>query len=198
MPVASWNLHLLHDAFGIWALLDLNTFNPGPSSATIIEPDLFFVVTAASPCFDLEWIKKYDFCKFYMKPWSISELFQVYVDSISGDSQPSRSTFCSRSFFGKKTTERQLWDFYNTFRASPGSAATYAHTPAHYESLLKEAIATEATPDQVRAAIDDPGSVDLSHFIVTIFPSGPDSTTFRTTISSKYVFNLLWEKLYHT
>ena len=50
--------------------------------------------------------------------------------------------FCSRSFFGEKTTERQLWDFYHTFRAPARSAAAYptpqpSTNPYSRKKLLK-------------------------------------------------------------
>jgi hypothetical protein len=70
----------------IWALIDTN---PG-----LLEPGKifrhnkpFFVVDATSPFSDhVELFDKVPIRAFYMKPWSLSEIIQVYVDPAPGDS----------------------------------------------------------------------------------------------------------------
>jgi len=73
----------------IWALID--------SSTNLLEPaklfkhsSPFFIVDLVSPhSGHLEWLKKIPHGYFYMKPWSDSEVLQVYVDLVSAGSQHS-------------------------------------------------------------------------------------------------------------
>lgn len=73
----------------IWVLVD--------SDPALFEPAIifrdhspFFIVDAMSPHPDyLKWPKPLNKHNFYMKPWSISEVLQAYVDLASGGSQRS-------------------------------------------------------------------------------------------------------------
>jgi hypothetical protein len=70
----------------IWALIDTNPHLLEPADV-FKHPSHFFVVDATSPRSDyLGWLNKVSYEKFYMKPWSLSEILQAYVDKASGAS----------------------------------------------------------------------------------------------------------------
>jgi len=53
-------------------------------------------------------------------------------------------------------------------------------------------------PGQLRRAIQDPGSLDFSHLIVTIWPVPPDQFSFKVQFASKHIARLLWAKHIHS
>jgi len=61
----------------IWALIDSNLTLPKPADV-FIHNSPFSVVNAASPTSDnLGWLEKTRYEKFYMNPWSVSEVIQA-------------------------------------------------------------------------------------------------------------------------
>ena len=73
----------------IWVLLDSGPplSQPAPMFRSASP---FFVVDATSPCSPhFGWLSKIGHVYFYMKPWSISEIIQAYVDLASKGSQRS-------------------------------------------------------------------------------------------------------------
>ena len=57
-------------------LVDSNT-NLTKPTGTFVDCEPFFVVLAASPLSDyIKWTVETKNCRFYMKPWSFSELTQ--------------------------------------------------------------------------------------------------------------------------
>ena len=73
----------------IWAIVDLDPRFQDPSGIFIHGPP-FFVVNGVSPRSKQEWHKKVHRRRFFMKPWSISEMLQAYVGLAPGASQCSR------------------------------------------------------------------------------------------------------------
>lgn len=75
--------------------------------------------------------------------------------------------------------------------------AEYAAIPHVYEEILRERIAhidTSKLPQIFR----DPGSYEDSQYIVTVSPSRATYGVSEKNITSRYVFELLWEKhIYH-
>jgi len=69
----------------IWALVDTGPLLPEPANI-FKHPKTFFVVTATHYS-DPDWIERVDFREFFMKPWSFSEIIQVYVDPLLGASK---------------------------------------------------------------------------------------------------------------
>jgi len=67
----------------IWALVDLGPLLPEP--ANIFKcPGTFFIVTTTSPGSGrLRWLEQVGHQYFYMKPWTLSEVLQAYVDPAS-------------------------------------------------------------------------------------------------------------------
>ena len=73
----------------IWALVDSGPRLPEPAGI-FMDGILFFVVDAVSPrSKHLKWLKKLGHRRFYMEPWSLSEVIQAYVDVVP------RSSHCS-------------------------------------------------------------------------------------------------------
>lgn len=69
----------------IWALVD----SPEPASIFKFSSP-FFVVLVAYPLSNHQrWLNKICYHVFYMKPWSISEVLQAYVDLDTAGSQHS-------------------------------------------------------------------------------------------------------------
>ena len=69
----------------IWALFDSTPGIPEPANILMSPSSPFFIVHAASPRSEYHgWHKKRNPRNFYMKPWSLSELIQAYVDTASG------------------------------------------------------------------------------------------------------------------
>ena len=64
----------------VWALVDTNTLLLEPAGI-FKYPGSFFVVNATSLRFN--WLDKVGHNKFYMKPWSLSEILQVYDYPVS-------------------------------------------------------------------------------------------------------------------
>ena len=64
----------------IWAFIDTGPLLPEPGEM-FKNPETFFVVTATHRS-NPEWFGKVDYAEFFMKPWSFSEIIQVYVDQI--------------------------------------------------------------------------------------------------------------------
>lgn len=63
----------------IWALVNSNPALLGPTNI-LRHRSPFFIVDAASPTSDhLGWLEKTSYEKFYMKPWTISEVIQAYM-----------------------------------------------------------------------------------------------------------------------
>ena len=74
----------------VWALVNTSEFLSDPADI-FKDHEIFFVVDATSPRSEhLEWLDKINHQKFYMKPWSLSEIIQAYVDLASGGSQHLR------------------------------------------------------------------------------------------------------------
>ena len=74
----------------VWALVNTNKFLSDPADI-FKDHEIFFVVDATSPRSEhLGWLNKINHQKFYMKPWSLSEIIQAYVDLASGGSQHLR------------------------------------------------------------------------------------------------------------
>ena len=73
-----------------WALVNTSEFLPNPTKI-FKDHETFFVVNATSPhSKHLDWLNKINHQNFYMKPWSLSEIIQAYVDLASGGSQRLR------------------------------------------------------------------------------------------------------------
>ena len=64
----------------IWAFIDTGPLLSEPGEI-FKNPETFFVVTATHRS-NPEWFGKVDYAEFFMKPWSFSEIIQVYVDQI--------------------------------------------------------------------------------------------------------------------
>ena len=74
----------------VWALVNTNKFLSDPADI-FKDHGTFFVVNVTSPHPEhLEWLSQIDYEDFYMKPWSLSEIIQAYVDLASGGSQHLR------------------------------------------------------------------------------------------------------------
>ena len=73
----------------IWAIVDLGPQLQEPTGIfTLGSP--FFVVNGMSPGSKQEWHRKVHRRRFFMKPWSISEMLQAYVGLAPGAPQCSR------------------------------------------------------------------------------------------------------------
>jgi len=181
----------------IWALVDSSPVLPKP--APIFQDESpFFVVNAASPRSEyLDWLNKVGPRRFYMSPWSISEVLQAYVDLVSVGFK-SAHVFCSRQFFSNNPTERQLKKFYDDFSTSPGDLAEFSCHSDEYSVTLERTI-NKMEPGQLRQAIQNPGSLDFSHLIVTIWPVPPGQFSFEVQFASKHIIaRLLWAKHIHS
>jgi len=180
----------------IWALVDSSPILPKP--APIFQDESpFFVVNAVSPRSEyLDWLNKVGPRRFYMSPWSISEVLQAYVDIVSVGFK-SAHIFCSRQFFSNNPTEHQLKDFYDDFNTSPRDLAIFSHRPTEYAALLEKMI-DDIKPGQLQQTFQNPGSVDFSHLIVTIWPVLPDQFSFVVQFASKRTADLLWTKHIHS
>jgi len=68
----------------VWALVDSNNILDKPAPV-FRWGDPFFVVNAASPRQPhLEWTKKINSQRFYMKPWTFSEVLEAHFNPPSG------------------------------------------------------------------------------------------------------------------
>ena len=75
----------------VWALIDTNFHLLEPADIFKCSRSFFVVDVKSSPSgSDPRWLNKVHVNFFYMKPWSLSEILQAYVDLASGSSQPSR------------------------------------------------------------------------------------------------------------
>ena len=84
----------------IWALLDFHPFFPAPALIFGYRSP-FYPVCAMSPrSKSTDWLNKLDVEKFYMKPWSILELVQAYVNLTFGGPQHSLSVVAPSSVIG--------------------------------------------------------------------------------------------------
>jgi len=73
----------------IWAIVDLGPQLQEPTPI-FKSHSPFFVVNGMSPRSKQEWQQKLHRLRFFMKPWSISEILQAYVGLAPGASQCSR------------------------------------------------------------------------------------------------------------
>jgi len=64
----------------IWAFINTGPLLPEPGEI-FKNPETFFVVTATHRS-NSKWFSKVDYTQFFMKPWSFSEIIQVYVYQI--------------------------------------------------------------------------------------------------------------------
>jgi len=100
--------------------------------------------------------------------------------------------FRSRPFIGIRGTytERQLWELYVKFGASPRSLALHTSDPDGFECLVTRQI-MEVRSDVLRCASCDPENI-FDHVFVTL-PSPTSRNTYEKRIISRHVFELLWE-----
>jgi len=174
----------------IWALVDSNPQLLEPAGIFMHQTS-FFVVDAVSSCSKhLEWLKKLGHEKFYMEPWSLSEVIQAYVDLVPR--VPTAHVIRSRRFLGGHT-ERQLRYLYEKFGASPRELVFYANVPAQYETLLHQEI-DQLDPDCLHLIFRSPVFCGSSSLIITTKPSSADRLSFKRVVASRHVLNLLWEK----
>jgi len=123
----------------IWALVDSNELITVP--AHIFQVKSFFVVEAVRFSIPLIlWMDHSAPRRFFMKPWSFSEVLQAYVDTVPVCHEAH--TLCSRPYLGVSGphTERQLWHLYHKYGASAAALADYAHIPSAYEARIITAV----------------------------------------------------------
>ncbi len=180
-----------HPSHRIWLLIDSNPKLVEP--ANIFKDSApFFVVNVVSPhSHHLEWLKKIGYEKFYMKSWSGSEVLQAYLIPPLGIHHTNN--FCSRNFFCKNITERQVWYLYNEFGAHPRALVQHSRNPDQYEHVVLGEI-NKLNPARIAHAFRVPGSYELFDYIMTIEPSPVGRYTYVTDIASRCVFKILWDK----
>ena len=99
----------------------------------------------------------------------------------------------SRQFFTGNPTERQLWQSYDKFGASPRDLIRIFTLPDQFASRLKHQIDT-IKPADLRDMFNDPSSHPASHLIVTLHPSSEARSEYIAVPASLYVFGLLAKK----
>jgi len=127
-----------------------------------------------------------------MNPWSISEVLQACVDLAPVELYDAHVS-CSRPFFYKSPTERQLQYLYDEFGASPGTLDMFADRPGDYVEKVREGI-DKILPGKLRQVFHDPGSYDFSHYVVTIRPSPTNRHMFVSDPASLRVLKMLCDK----
>ena len=100
--------------------------------------------------------------------------------------------FRSRSFLGAHT-KRQLWYLYHEFGGSPRVLAAQANKPETYEKRILSEI-QRIDPANLLSIFREPELHRSSRYICTVFPSSNDRRTPVTTVASRRVFRLLWER----
>jgi len=99
----------------------------------------------------------------------------------------------SRQFFTDNPTERQLWQSYDKFGASPRNLLEHIAQPDDFTSRLKRQI-DAINPADLRNMFNDPSSHPASHLIVTLHPSPELRSDYIAVPASPYVFELLAKK----
>ncbi|KAH8109926.1 hypothetical protein DFH11DRAFT_1623885, partial [Phellopilus nigrolimitatus] len=160
-----------------WCLVD-STLHMKGVSAVALGLQLF-IVQAASPRKDhLKWLKKSSASKYFMKPWTLSEL-------IAGRMLQETS---------EMLTERQLENFFVKYGPTARIAYAWAPLPLKYEDELKSAIGSLRSLQQLKDILHDSMLLDfnhdLSHKFLLVLPRA-----FRDQLSitfpSKHVYDLL-------
>jgi len=152
----------------LWTLVDTNPNLLRPVGI-LRHSSPFFIVNAMSPYpNDAGWLDKVCYNIFYMKPWSILEVIQAYVDLALGGSQRSPPTVALSSV--KNPTQNISSGICTISLAHPQALAFYAHDPKHYEGHLREELGQIET-SQLPHMFRDPGSSRASHYIVIVHPS---------------------------
>jgi hypothetical protein len=73
----------------IWALVGMDPLLEEPAGIFKF-PKTFFIINSTSPHSENPgWLKRTNHSYFYMKPWTFSEIIQVFADPTSRDSQNS-------------------------------------------------------------------------------------------------------------
>lgn len=84
----------------IWVLIDLNPSNLEPAPIFRYGSPFFLVCTTSPHSRNTDWLDKLVVERFYMKPWSILEVIQAYVDLTFGGLQHSLSVVAPSSATG--------------------------------------------------------------------------------------------------
>ncbi|KAH8118695.1 hypothetical protein DFH11DRAFT_1723554 [Phellopilus nigrolimitatus] len=161
-----------------WYLVDSTLDMKGVSKAARALP--FFIVQASPPSKErLYWLKKYPKAsKYFMKPWTLSEL-------IAG--RMLQETF-------EVLTERQLENFFVKYGPTARFAYASASSPLDYEDELKAEIALLKGLQELKDILHDSVQLnlshDISHKILLVLP-GAFRRQFSITMPSKHVYDLL-------
>src|ERR1700722_590820 len=184
-----------------WCLIDANQH--------IIKPPMYiqdlslYIVQAASPRPNrFKWSEKvipFPF-RFFMKPWTFSEIIVGYVDRSSFNCTLT-DLIHSQMLQLEKHTEQSLQYFYEHFGPSTRAAYLSASDPTSYEKALEAklgAINLDALQQIISAAIGLDLSEAITHQVFLIIPD-TSRNSHNTIIATRYLYDKLYGKLHiHT